>query len=148
MPDASESAAVVEVRTADRAGLLYALGRALSEQRLSIRSAHISTLAGQAIDTFYVTEADGSPPDAARSEAAVQARQTAAAGIVTRTAQPVDAGSLGQSAASAIRSSTSAEVGGCAPRREQTIDAAAAPRRSDASRSSARLDPSRPGSRP
>ena len=73
VPDASESAAVIEVRTGDRAGLLYALGRALSEQRLSIRSAHISTLAGQAIDTFYVTEADGSTPDDARSEAAVQA---------------------------------------------------------------------------
>ena len=54
-------------------------------QRISIRSAHISTLAGQAIDTFYVTEADGSPPDDARSEAAVQALQMAAAGIVTRT---------------------------------------------------------------
>ena len=55
-------AAVIEVRTGDRAGLLYALGRSLSEIKLSIRSAHISTLAGQAIDTFYVTEVDGSDP--------------------------------------------------------------------------------------
>jgi [protein-PII] uridylyltransferase len=38
---------------------------------MSIRSAHISTLAGQAIDTFYVTEADGRRPDATRSQAAV-----------------------------------------------------------------------------
>ena len=60
--DASETAAVIEVRTGDRAGLLYALGRSLSEIKLSIRSAHISTLAGQAIDTFYVTEVDGSAP--------------------------------------------------------------------------------------
>ena len=65
--EASETAAVVEVRSGDRAGLLYALGRALSERRLSIRSAHISTLAGQAIDTFYVTEVDGSAPPRRRA---------------------------------------------------------------------------------
>jgi [protein-PII] uridylyltransferase len=78
VPDASEGAAVVEVRTADRAGLLYALGRALAAQRLSIRSAHISTLAGQAIDTFYVTEPDGRRPDAARARVAVDALAAAA----------------------------------------------------------------------
>jgi [protein-PII] uridylyltransferase len=78
--DASESAAVIEVRTGDRAGLLYALGRSLSEIRLSIRSAHISTLAGQAIDTFYITEADGSAPSAARAQEAVETL-TVAAGI-------------------------------------------------------------------
>ena len=76
--DASESAAVIEVRTGDRAGLLYALGRSLSEIRLSIRSAHISTLAGQAIDTFYVTEVNGSAPSASRAQEAVEALTTAA----------------------------------------------------------------------
>ena len=78
--DASDTAAVIEVRTGDRAGLLYALGRSLSEIRLSIRSAHISTLAGQAIDTFYVTEADGSSPNPSRTQEAVDAL-TMAAGI-------------------------------------------------------------------
>jgi [protein-PII] uridylyltransferase len=78
--DASETAAVIEVRTGDRAGLLYALGRSLSEIKLSIRSAHISTLAGQAIDTFYVTEVDGSAPSAPRAQEAVDAL-TSAAGI-------------------------------------------------------------------
>ncbi len=68
--DASGSAAVVEVRAGDRAGLLYALGGALSEARLSIRSAHIATLAGQAIDTFYLTEVDGSQPAETRSREA------------------------------------------------------------------------------
>jgi [protein-PII] uridylyltransferase len=76
--DASETATVIEVRTGDRAGLLYALGRSLSEIKLSIRSAHISTLAGQAIDTFYVTEADGSTPSAFRAQEAVDALTTAA----------------------------------------------------------------------
>ena len=80
VPDASEGAAVVEVRTVDRTGLLYALGRALAGQGLSIRSAHISTLAGQAIDTFYVTESDGRCPDAARAEVAVATLAAAAAG--------------------------------------------------------------------
>ena len=78
--DASVSAAVVEVRTGDRAGLLYALGQSLSEIQLSIRSAHINTLAWQAIDTFYVTEADGSAPSSARAKKAVDAL-TMAAGI-------------------------------------------------------------------
>lgn len=77
--DASATASVVEVRTADRPGLLYALGAALSRTGLSIRSAHISTLAGQAIDILYLTEVDGSRLTADRSRQAVAAL-TAAAG--------------------------------------------------------------------
>jgi [protein-PII] uridylyltransferase len=89
--DASETAAVVEVRTGDRAGLLYALGRSLSEIRLSIRSAHISTLAGQAIDTFYVTEVDGSTPSPQRAREAVAAL-TVAAGIQAASATTAASG--------------------------------------------------------
>ena len=77
---ASASAAVIEVRAGDRSGLLFALGQALAAERLSIRSAHISTLAGQAIDTFYLTEIDGSPPSAARALRAVEVLTGAAAG--------------------------------------------------------------------
>ncbi len=80
VPDASATAAVVEVRAGDRSGLLYALGRALATERLSIRSAHVSTLAGQAIDTFYVTEADGSTPSQQRADRAVQVLTAAAVG--------------------------------------------------------------------
>lgn len=80
VPEASEGAAVVEVRTADRAGLLYALGRALAAERLSIRSAHISTVAGHAIDTFYLTETDGRRPDTQRARLAVDVLAAAAAG--------------------------------------------------------------------
>ncbi|MFL6064268.1 MAG: [protein-PII] uridylyltransferase [Friedmanniella sp.] len=79
VPDASATAVVVEVRAGDRPGLLYALGQAVATQKLSIRSAHVSTLAGLAIDTFYLTEADGSLPTSARGLAAVAAL-TAAAG--------------------------------------------------------------------
>jgi [protein-PII] uridylyltransferase len=86
--NASETAAVIEVRTGDRAGLLYALGRALSEIQLSIRSAHISTLAGQAIDTFYVTEVDGSTPSPQRAREAVAALTTAAGIPITSATTP------------------------------------------------------------
>ena len=76
---------MIEVRTGDRAGLLYALGRSLSEIKLSIRSAHISTLAGQAIDTFYVTEVDGSAPSTRLAQEAIEAL-TLAAGIPAASA--------------------------------------------------------------
>ena len=79
---ASDSATVVEVRTGDRTGLLYALGQALSAEQLSIRSAHIATLAGQAIDTFYLTETDGSRPTDRRAQQAVEVL-AAAAGLPT-----------------------------------------------------------------
>src|SRR4029453_7859342 len=80
LEDASDTAAVIEVRTGDRVGLLYTLGRSLSEVRLSIRSAHINTLAGQDIDTFYATEADGRRPNPSRVQEAVDVL-TMAAGI-------------------------------------------------------------------
>jgi [protein-PII] uridylyltransferase len=92
--DASETAAVIEVRTGDRAGLLYALGRSLSEIRLSIRSAHINTLAAQAIDTFYVTEVDGSAPSAVRAKEAVKVL-TEAAGIPATAGNPDRAAAAG-----------------------------------------------------
>jgi [protein-PII] uridylyltransferase len=78
IPDASETAAVIEVRTGDRAGLLYALGQALAAEQLSIRSAHISTLAGQAIDTFYLTEPDGTKPTSRRATRALEVLRLAA----------------------------------------------------------------------
>ena len=64
---ASATAAVIEVRTGDRAGCCTRSAVAAASAGLSIRSAHIGTLAGQAIDTFYVTEADGSRPPAPRA---------------------------------------------------------------------------------
>ncbi|HEY5848577.1 MAG TPA: [protein-PII] uridylyltransferase [Microlunatus sp.] len=79
IPDASETAAVVELRAGDRSGLLFALGQSLTAERLSVRSAHISTLAGQAIDTFYLTEVDGSRPSDERVNRTLDAL-TAAAG--------------------------------------------------------------------
>jgi [protein-PII] uridylyltransferase len=78
IPEASQTAAVIELRTGDRSGLLYALGQSLAGAGLSVRSAHISTLAGQAIDTFYLTEPDGRRPTEQRATQAAQALQAAA----------------------------------------------------------------------
>ncbi len=61
VPDASATATVIELRATDRVGLLHDLGAALARAGLSVRSAHIATYAGQASDTFYLTQADGSP---------------------------------------------------------------------------------------
>jgi [protein-PII] uridylyltransferase len=89
VPDASGTAVVVEIRTADRSGLLYALGQALTTVGLSIRSAHIATLAGQAIDTFYLTEPDGSLPPSARAIEAIDALSAAAgSGSQPESTQP------------------------------------------------------------
>ncbi|HEX8497159.1 MAG TPA: ACT domain-containing protein, partial [Actinomycetales bacterium] len=59
VPGASEHATVVEVRAADRPGLLHALGRALADAGIDVRSAHVATHAGQAVDTLYLAEPDG-----------------------------------------------------------------------------------------
>lgn len=56
VPDASASATVLEVRSQDRPGLLSALGRALTAHSIDVRSAHVATLAGQAVDVLYVVE--------------------------------------------------------------------------------------------
>ena len=74
--------------------------RALARRGLSIRSAHISTLAGQAIDTFYVTEADGSPPErwsgAARPVSALTRRRPKPTRALTRRDQVVHLGRGGR----------------------------------------------------
>ncbi len=61
LTDAGTDATVVEVRAADRPGLLHALGAALAAHRVDLRSAHVATHAGQAVDVLYLLEPDGSP---------------------------------------------------------------------------------------
>jgi [protein-PII] uridylyltransferase len=52
---------IVEVRAADRAGLLYRLTAAIAEEGLDVTSARIETLGGDAVDSFYVCNPSGSP---------------------------------------------------------------------------------------
>jgi [protein-PII] uridylyltransferase len=74
LPGASADATVLEVRAADRPGLLHAVGRALATMGVDLRSAHIATHAGQAVDVLYVGEPRGgslSPPRVAATVSAL-----------------------------------------------------------------------------
>ncbi|MEV5725631.1 [protein-PII] uridylyltransferase [Streptomyces pharetrae] len=65
---ASRHATVIEVRAQDAPGLLFRIGRALEDAGVRVRSAHVSTLGANAVDAFYVTQAQGAPlpgPEAA-----------------------------------------------------------------------------------
>ncbi|APE24159.1 MULTISPECIES: [protein-PII] uridylyltransferase [Streptomyces] len=56
----SRLATVIEVRAQDAPGLLHRIGRALEGAVVRVRSAHVSTLGANAVDTLYVTRPDGS----------------------------------------------------------------------------------------
>ncbi|MFF4323117.1 [protein-PII] uridylyltransferase [Streptomyces sp. NPDC001568] len=76
VPDVSSLATVLEVRAPDAVGLLHRIGRALEAAGVRVRSAHVSTLGANAVDTVYVVDADGKPltgTDAAALAASVQA---------------------------------------------------------------------------
>jgi [protein-PII] uridylyltransferase len=62
LPGASADATVIEVRAADRPGLLHAIGSALANVGVDLRSAHIATHAGQAVDVLYVADARPGQP--------------------------------------------------------------------------------------
>lgn len=55
----SDTRTVVEVRAPDRLGLLYRITRALARAGCNITTAKIATELDLALDTFYVTDADG-----------------------------------------------------------------------------------------
>ena len=55
----SDAYSVVEVGGRDRLGLLHDLTKSLSDQKLDINSAHITTFGERAVDVFYVTDLIG-----------------------------------------------------------------------------------------
>lgn len=61
LPGASQEATVLEVRAADRPGLMHAIGSALAGVGVDLRSAHVATHAGQAVDVLYICERGGGP---------------------------------------------------------------------------------------
>ena len=71
-------ATVLEVRAADRPALLAGLGAALAGLGVGIRSAHVATYAGQAVDVLYVVGPGGGPLPAPLERAAVSALRAAA----------------------------------------------------------------------
>lgn len=56
-PEASRQATVLEVRAADRPGVLHLALAALARLDITVRSAHVDTLGPQAVDVFYLQEA-------------------------------------------------------------------------------------------
>ncbi|MFJ8014691.1 [protein-PII] uridylyltransferase [Streptomyces sp. NPDC096339] len=67
--DVSSLATVLEVRAPDAVGLLHRIGRALESRGVRVRSAHVSTLGANAVDTLYVTTPEGKPLDAGEATA-------------------------------------------------------------------------------
>ncbi len=75
-PEASAQATVLEVRTADRPGVVYLVCAALARLDVAVRSAHVDTLGPQAVDVFYVQEsAAGALSEIRAAEAAHAVRK-------------------------------------------------------------------------
>lgn len=80
-PEASDHATVIEVRAADRLGVVHVVSAALAALDMTVRSAHISTLGPQAVDVFYVQEvAAGALSETRAAEAARAVRKAIRAG--------------------------------------------------------------------
>ena len=74
-PEASDQATVLEVRTADRPGVVYLVCAALAALDIAVRSAHVDTLGPQAVDVFYLQESGaGALADTRAAEAAPAVR--------------------------------------------------------------------------
>ncbi|MQA81853.1 MAG: [protein-PII] uridylyltransferase [Streptosporangiales bacterium] len=73
VPGASDTATVLEVRASDRPALLHDLGAALHALDVRVRSAHVETHAGQAVDTVYVTDETDRPLHPAKAAATIAA---------------------------------------------------------------------------
>lgn len=79
-PEASEHATVLEVRAADRPGVLYLVCAALARLDVTVRSAHVDTLGPQAVDVFYLQEASAGVLSDQRAAAAAHAVRAALSG--------------------------------------------------------------------
>ena len=71
---------LVEVRAADRAGLLHRLTAALADAGLDVSSATVETLGADAVDAFYVADPAGTPIDPEQRQRAERALVAAARG--------------------------------------------------------------------
>jgi [protein-PII] uridylyltransferase len=77
---AGVATSIVEVRAADRAGLLHRLAAAFADAGLDVTSARIETLGADAVDSFYVVDPTGTAIDAAQRQRVEDALRVAAAG--------------------------------------------------------------------
>ncbi|MCD4536005.1 [protein-PII] uridylyltransferase [Nocardioides sp. cx-169] len=79
-PEASDHATVLEVRTADRPGVVYLVCATLARLDVEVRSAHVDTLGPQAVDVFYVVEPSAGALSETRAAAAAYAVREALTG--------------------------------------------------------------------
>ncbi|HRD63464.1 MAG TPA: HD domain-containing protein, partial [Nocardioides sp.] len=79
-PEASSTATVLEVRAADRPGVVYLVCAALARLDIAVRSAHVDTLGPQAVDVFYLQEAAAGVLSETRAAEAAHAVREALAG--------------------------------------------------------------------
>ena len=81
---------MVEINGRDRPGLLYDIGRALTQLGLSIVTAHISTYGAQAVDVFYVKDRYGFQVTKSAEIERIRARLLTALDEPGRAAKPAD----------------------------------------------------------
>ena len=75
--DAATDATIIEVRSHDRPALLFGIGDSITRSNIDIRSAIVTTLGAEAIDTLYVTEIGGGPLTPERAEEVASRLRTA-----------------------------------------------------------------------
>ncbi len=73
LPNASDTATVIEVRAHDRPGLLHKVASALARTGVDIRSAKVSTWGAEAVDVFYLLDPTTGEPLAQDRALAVRA---------------------------------------------------------------------------
>jgi [protein-PII] uridylyltransferase len=79
-PDASRRATVLEIRAADRPGVLHAVFRVLAELDIGVVSAHVDTVGPQLVDVFYLHEAGAQALGERRAADAAHAVRSALTG--------------------------------------------------------------------
>lgn len=86
LPEASTRSCVIEVRAADRLGLLFELASVLRDQALDVRAARVATVGDLAFDVFYLQTPQGGPVTDEATLAAVVEGLEAAVGATAREA--------------------------------------------------------------
>lgn len=79
-PEASRRSTVLEVRAADRPGVVHRVCRALAAMEVAVRSAHVDTVGPQAVDVFYLQEPGAGALTDTRAAAAAHAVRAALSG--------------------------------------------------------------------
>lgn len=77
LPGASARATVLEVRVADRPGLIHAVCAALAGLGIAVVSAHVATVGPRAVDVFYLHDEGAKALSAERAAEAVRAVRAA-----------------------------------------------------------------------